>query len=121
VSPTTQPLPAFSAASTTPPPNSDLTRLLTMWRTLAVRAARAAAHDGDDERELAFTSLQLKVEQAIAERHPEVLGVMDEHLAWESALAHEGTGPVATCLDCRRARVGFPDILPFPSLREGMR
>ena len=119
MSPTTQPLPALSAASTTPPPDSDLTRLLTMWRTLAVRVAQAAAHD--DDQELAFTSLQLQVEQAITDRHPELSGVMDELLAWESTLAHPGSGPVATCLDCRRARVGFPDILAFPSPRAGLR
>jgi hypothetical protein len=89
-----------------------------MWRTLAVRAA---AHDDDDDQELAFTSLQLQVEQAIADRHPELSGVMDELLAWETALAHSGSGPVETCLDCRRARVGFPDILPFPSPRAGLR
>jgi hypothetical protein len=90
-----------------------------MWRTLAVRVAQAAAHD--DDQELAFTSLQLQVEQAITDRHPELSGVMDELLAWESTLAHPGSGPVATCLDCRRARVGFPDILAFPSPRAGLR
>ena len=119
MSPTTQPLPALSAASTTPPPNSDLTRLLTLWRDLARRAARAAAHDDDQEPTL--TALLLQVEQAITDRHPELSGVMDELLVWESTLAHEGTGPVATCLDCRRAQVGFPASLPFPSPREGLR
>jgi len=119
VSPTTQPLPALSVASTTPPPNGDLTRLLALWRDLAVRAAQATAHDNDQE--LMLTGLQLQVEQAITDRHPELSGVMDELLAWESTLAHPGSGPVATCLDCRRARVGFPDYLPSLSPRPGVR
>ncbi len=118
MSPTTQPLPAFSAASTTPPPNSDLTRLLTLWRDLALRAAQAAAHDDDDQE---LTGLQIQVEQAITDRHAGLSAVMDELLAWESTLAHTGSGPVATCLDCRRAHVSFPASLAFPSPRAGLR
>jgi len=119
VSPTTQPLPALSVASTTPPPNGDLTRLLTLWRDLAVRAAQAAAHDDDQEQML--TGLQLQVEQAITDRHPEFAKVLDELLVWETTLAHTGSGPLGTCLDCHRARVGFPDNLPMPSPRAGVR
>ena len=119
MSPTTQPLP-LSVASNTPPPNGDPYRLLTLWIDLALRAAQAAAHGADDE-ELSLTGLQLQVEEAITERHPELSGVMDEMLVLESALAHNGTGPAATCLSCRGARVGLPDNLPLPSLRAGVR
>jgi len=117
VSPTTQPLPALPAASTTPSRTGDLTRLLTTWRDLTARAAQAAAHNTDQE--LMLIGLQHRVEQAITERHPGVAGVMDDLLTWELTLAHTGTGPIATCLDCRRARVGFPDSRPFPSPRQG--
>lgn len=90
-----------------------------MWRELAVRAAQAAAHG--DEQESALTALQLQVEQAITDRHPQLSGVMDEALVWEGALVHFGSGPPATCLSCRRARVGLPDNLPLPSTRAGVR
>ncbi len=119
MSPTNQPLPAPPAASTTQKSHGDIKRLLALWCDLALRAAQAAAHD--DTQELTLTEAQMRVEQAITDRHPELWGVMNELLVWESTLAHVGDGPLATCLHCRRARHGFPDNLPFSSLRAGVR
>lgn len=119
MSPTTQPLPASSVASTTPAPSHDLERLLTLWRDLALRAAHAAARN--DAQEQTLTGLQLQVEEAIADRHPELSGAMDELLVWETTLAHSNSGPAATCLHCRRARCGFPGTVPLPTSRSGAR
>jgi len=118
VSPTTQPLP-LSAASNTPPPNGDLDRLMTLWRDLALRAAQAAAHDGDQE--VTLTGLQLQVEQAITDRHPEMWGVIDQLLVWESTLAHHASGPSETCLDCRRPRRGLSLTPSLPAAKGGTR
>ena len=112
-----QPLPAFAqAANPTPPRDPEASRLLRLWVDLTQRAASAAAHRSGDEESL--RNLQLQVEDAITDRLPDSDSLLAELWVWESTLIHVAETPPETCLHCRRARLGLPD-LPLPGALGG--
>lgn len=106
-------------ANTVPPRDHEASRLLSLWVELTQRAASAAAHASRDEESL--RSLQLQVEDALAERLPDPEPVMAELWAWESTLLHVAETPPETCLLCRKGRVGLPEDLPLPAVVGGAR
>ena len=116
MTPTSQPLPVLAqAASPTRPPTREATRLLGIWVDLAELIVSANAHRTHDEEPL--RELQLQVEDAISDRHPDCDELMIELLAWESTLVHfpaVGTPP-ETCLTCRKLRARIPLQLPLPT------
>ena len=116
MTPTSQPLPVpAQAASPTRPLSREATRLLGIWVDLAERIASANAHRLRDEEPL--RELQLQVEDAISDRHPECDELMVELLAWESTLIHVAARetPPETCLTCRKLRAQIPLQLPLPT------
>lgn len=115
MTPTTQPLPV--PARTASPARSfprDALRLLKVWIDLTERIASANAHRTTDEGPL--REMQLQVEDAISDRHPECDELMIELLTWESTLIHVAAWetPPENCLACRKMRVGLPLALPLP-------
>jgi hypothetical protein len=116
VTPRSQPLPVpAQAASPTRHLSREAIRLLGIWVDLAERVASANAHHTRDEEPL--RELQLQVEDAISDRHPECDELMIELVAWESTLIHVAARQTApeTCLTCRKVRAQIPLQLPIPT------
>jgi hypothetical protein len=86
-----------------------------IWVDLAERIVSANAHRTRDEEPL--RRLQLQLEDAISERHPECDELMIELVAWELTLTHDPAPqtPPETCLTCRKLRAQIPLQLPLPA------
>lgn len=93
----------------------EFSRLLNLWIDLAARAAAAVGHDSPDA--ASIMRLHLDIEDVLTARFPdEFCRIRDELIAWEASLLHasDTSELSASCLHCRRARVGLPANLPLP-------
>ena len=115
-----QPLPAPQAASPTPPRGGEAARLLSLWASLACRAAAAAAHGSGDE--MSLLRSQLQIEEALTDRCLISVEQLAELTAWEASLIHEDRNTTPrSCLTCRKALLQLPLELPLPAPAGGRR